>query len=113
MTDGIRDRWQADLREAIRARDRVRIVALRGVLAAVGNAEAVPAASEAGAALLGIVGVGATEAERRVVTDADALDICRTEIADRERAAAVVEARDPERAARLRGEAAALRTYVS
>jgi hypothetical protein len=40
---GIRDATQRDLKEAMKARDRVRLSALRGALSAISNAEAVDA----------------------------------------------------------------------
>jgi len=67
---------------------------LRSALAAVGNAEAVPA-DETSAAGIGhspiagaLPGLGAGDAPRRSLTDADVAGIIRTEITERQNAAA-------------------------
>lgn len=83
----IEARLRTALRAAMRARDAVAVSALRSTLAALDNATAVPASgflgpgSEhvAGAA----VGVGAAEAPRRELTEAEALAVVRAEIAER------------------------------
>jgi uncharacterized protein YqeY len=64
--DLVRDRLQADLREAMRARDRPRTSVIRTALAALANAEAVEAQPVAMAD-----GLYAAEVERRPLTDAD------------------------------------------
>jgi hypothetical protein len=80
------------LKAALASRDRVAVSVLRSALAAIGNAEAVPprsgpvAASSphfAGAA----AGLGAAEAQRRIVSDAEAVQIVTAEIEDRVMAA--------------------------
>jgi uncharacterized protein YqeY len=105
------------LRPAMKARDAAAVAAVRSALAAIANAEAVdvpqpePAAGGriAGAAL----GLGAAEAERRELSEADIAGIVGTEITEREQAAGQYAAagRD-ERAQRLRAEAAALRAVL-
>ncbi|WP_329417585.1 hypothetical protein OG802_32525 [Streptomyces sp. NBC_00704] len=96
----------------MRARDRSAVSALRTTLAALDNAEAVPVdeAKQAGTALeLSPLGVGATEAARRELSEGEVRDIVRAEIAERLDAAARLTApAHAERAARLRAEAAVL-----
>jgi hypothetical protein len=117
----VRARLGRALRDALKARDRVAASALRSALAAIANAEAVPAAASppgppgppgaasnpyiAGAA----AGVGGAEAERRGLTDAETGAIVRAEIAERHAAADQYDqAGHAERAARLRREAEVL-----
>jgi len=108
-----------DLKAALKARDSVAISALRSALAAIDNAEAVPAehrvdsatGSEhvAGAA----AGLGAAEAERRHLTEADLRSIVENEV--RERLAAAEEydrLGRTDAADRLRAEAKALSPYL-
>lgn len=110
----VRARLQRALRAALQARDTVTIAALRSAQAAIGNAEAVvapsapaPAGNEHVAGSAG--GLGAAEAPRRVLTDAQVSDIIRAEISDRNEAAHRYErAGHSGRAARLRREADAL-----
>lgn len=97
LEDGLR----AALTDAMRARDKVAVGALRSVLGVVANAEAVPL-EDAGAAGAGpapgtadesriagaSAGVGATEAVRRELTDGDVEALVRAEIADRRSSAA-------------------------
>ena len=113
------ERLRAALTGALSARDTVAAAALRSALAAIANAEAVPvptvpvgshplpAGSEhvAGAA----AGLGATEAARRHLTEADMAAIVRAEISDRCYAADQYDRLGrTERAERLRREAAVL-----
>jgi uncharacterized protein YqeY len=89
---GTRQRLQLALGEALRARDKVATSALRSALAAIDNASAVPAApAPAGAGgphFAGTVaGLGAGEAERRRLTEAEAEQIVRAEVAERQAAA--------------------------
>ncbi len=107
----------------MKRRDTVAVAALRSALAEIANAEAVdlagtatPAramasASEhvAGAA----VGLGAAEVERRVLTEAETIAIVVADAAERERAADEYDrAGRAADAARLRAEAAVLRSVV-
>jgi uncharacterized protein len=75
----------------LRARDTVATSALRSALAAIDNASAVPAAPAAGAGgphFAGTVaGLGAGEAERRRLTEAEAEQIVRAEVTERQAAA--------------------------
>ncbi len=113
------DRLQAALRAALKQRDTAAISALRSALAAIGNAEALPAPAAQGGGggqyVAGsTAGLGATEASRRVLTDAEIAGIVTAEIAYRRAAAAAYEqAGHADRAGRLRREAAALAAVTS
>ena len=81
----LRQRLEAALREALRARDTVARPALRSALAAIDNATAVPPGqAPAVAASLhvadAVAGLGAGEAERRRLTEADIENIVRAEV---------------------------------
>lgn len=98
----LRSRLRTCLLDARRSRDAAAVSVVRSALAALENAEAVPSDSVAGAIEDSPVGVGAAEAERRTLTDAEELAVLDTEIealAESERAYAVVA---PERAAAAR-----------
>ena len=112
--DDIRTRLRRALGVALKARDPGTVSALRSAMSAIGNAEAIdPSARPAGtgsAHFAGTVaGVGAGEAQRRLLTEADADAIVRQEAAEREAAAGEYErgGRAAE-AARLREGARAL-----
>ncbi len=112
----MRERLQAALRETMRAKDAVAVSALRSALAALGNAEAVPAAVPDGATaathprLAGTVtGVGAAEVARRTMTEDEQRAVVQSEVDERLSAARELDGRGrPERAERLRAEAAVL-----
>jgi uncharacterized protein YqeY len=113
----LRQRLRDALPVAMKARDRVAVAALRSALAAIDNAEAADRAAGVDERL-GIeqipTGVGAAEAERRVLTPAQMEHIVRAEVADREAAARDYDlAGRPERAERLRGEVAVLSAYLA
>lgn len=103
-------RLRSALRIALRERNVLAMGALRSTLAALGNATAVQsvhlAAGGDGQIAGSVAGVGATEVPRRQLTDAEAVEIVRAEIADRT-AAAEQYGRSPA-ADRLRAEAALL-----
>jgi uncharacterized protein YqeY len=88
-TTAIENRARTWLREAVRSRDTVTVSALRSLLGAIGNAEAVSVPSDVGPAgssehIAGaVVGVGAAEVSRRQLTDDDVATIVRAEIAER------------------------------
>jgi uncharacterized protein len=114
----LRQRLRAALPAAMKAADRVAVAALRSALAAIENAEAVDASGSSGGRGLAIeqspVGVGAAEATRRALTEAQVEQIVRTEVAEREAAVAEYDrAGRPERAARLHAEAAVLSRHLS
>jgi uncharacterized protein len=116
---GTRQRLQLALREALGARDTVATSALRSALAAIDNASAVPAAPAPAAGTGGphfagtVAGLGAGEAERRRLTEAEAEQIVRAEVTGRQAAA-----RDYDRtghasqAGRLRAEAQVLLSVI-
>jgi uncharacterized protein len=115
MTDvPVQDRLRQALRAAMKARDTAAASALRSALAAIANAEAVPSATAPAAGshqhIAGSVqGLGAAEAERRTLTEADVAAIVEAEVADREAAATQYEqAGHTDRAERLRREAGVL-----
>lgn len=119
MDSPLPDRLQAALRVALKQRDTAAISALRSALAAIGNAEALPAPASHGGGggqyVAGsIAGLGATEATRRVLTPAEIAAIVTTEIAERRAAAASYEhAGHADRSDRLHREADALAAVVS
>ena len=112
--DDIRTRLRRALGVALKAGDAGAVSALRSAMSAIGNAEAVvPADRPAGtgsAHFAGTVaGVGAGEAQRRLLTEADADAIVRQEAAEREAAAGEYErGGHAAEAARLREGARAL-----
>lgn len=112
----VRLRLRQALPEAMRARDRAAVSALRATLAALDNAEAVPVGE---AELRGLAleespaGVGATEAVRRELSEQGVVDIVRAEAAERlEAAARLTSPAHAERAERLREEAAVLLRHL-
>jgi uncharacterized protein len=117
---GLRDRLRDGLPAAIKGRDGVAVAALRSALAAIENAEAVAAHPESPtepthARLAGTVaGVGAAEAERRPLTEAQVEGIVGAEVDERRTAADTYErAGRPEVARRLRAEADVLGGYLA
>jgi uncharacterized protein YqeY len=97
MSD-VRERLQQALRAAMKARDTVAVSALRSVLAAIANAEAVPPPSVppdgSAPAVTGnqyvagsTAGLAATEAGRRELTSDEITGIVLAEIAERQAAA--------------------------
>jgi uncharacterized protein YqeY len=112
----LRIRMRQALPEAMRARDKVAVSALRATLGALDNAEAVPV-GDAGFRGVAIeqspAGAGAAEAARRELTEGDVSDIVRAEIAERLAAAAQLTApAHADRVARLRAEAAVLLRFL-
>jgi uncharacterized protein len=109
-----------DLTAALKARNHVAITALRSALAAIENAESVPADHPldssignehvAGAA----TGLGAADAERRQLTEADQRSIVENEMRDRSAAADEYEQIGrTDLAERLRAEAEVLSRYFT
>lgn len=112
----LRARMRQALPEAMRARDKVAVSALRTTLAALDNAEAVPVHE---AELHGMAieqspaGAGAAEAARSELSERSVADIVRAEITERLETAAQLDASaHADRAARLRAEAAALLRFL-
>ena len=126
--DNLYERLRRALPAAMKARDRPTVTALRSALAAIDNASAVDPAQAPSAGgdqgpgpvgavhseLAGTVaGVGATEVERRRLSQAQMEEIVRAEIADRETAAASYDhAGQLDPAERLRAEAEVLRAHL-
>ena len=115
----IRQRLASALTAALKGRDKIAVSALRSALAAIDNASAVPAgpapaASTGGPHFAGaIAGLGAAEAERRYLGEAEIEEIVRTEVAERETAALAYEqAGHREQAERLRQAAAVLMAAI-
>jgi uncharacterized protein len=116
----VRQRLASALTAALKARDTIAVSALRSALAAIDNAAAVPAGPSpsasagsphvAGAA----AGLGAAEAERRYLTEAETEEIVRTEVAERRAAARTYQqAGRPDQADRLLREAHVLQAAIS
>lgn len=104
------------LPEAMRARDKVAVSALRATLGALDNAEAVPVDHTA---LRGVaieqapVGAGATEAVRQELSESGVEDVVRAEVAERlDAAAQLTSPAHADRAAQLRAEAAVLLRFL-
>jgi len=105
----IRERVRADLTAALRKRDRATIVALRTALAAVANAEAVPASDKYQEPVIGQL----NEAARRDLTENDVQQILRTEATERQSAIGEYETLGRHAdAERLRAELSALEHYL-
>ena len=114
----VRDRLQAGLVAAMKAKDRVAVAAIRSALAAVANAEAVPGAAPTTAGGTMHVagaerGVGAGDVPRRELSELDVVDLVDTEIADRRAHADEYDTHGQSDAAeRLRAEAAVLEGFL-
>ena len=119
-TSPVQARLRAALMEALSDRDTAAVAAVRSALSAIANAEAVapsaarprPGRSEhvAGA----VAGLGATEAARRPLTEADITAILSAEISDRRSAADdYPRLGRPDRSARLRREASVLANLLA
>ena len=114
---GIRKRLERALREALRAHDTVVVSAVRSALAALDNAQAVPAAPPAGTSSPhfagAAAGLGGAEAERRRLGETEARGIVRAEVAERQAAAREYERRGlAGRASRLRRKASVLTSAI-
>lgn len=112
VTETVRDRLRAALPAALKQRDAPRVSVLRATLAALDNAEAVPAGDhDHGSLALEAtpVGVGAREVPRRDLSDEQVEQLVRAEIDERLTAARFyAQAGEHERARRLGSEADAL-----
>jgi uncharacterized protein len=107
--DDIRTRLRRALGDALKARDAGTVSALRSAISAIGNAETVepgpghPSGTGSTHFAGTVAGLGAGEAERRRLTEADVAAIVRQEAAEREAAAGGYErAGHTAEAARLR-----------
>jgi uncharacterized protein YqeY len=112
-----RDRFRAALRDAMAVRDSVSVAALRSVLGAIDNAEAVdavPAVPVGESTIAGaVLGLGAGDVPRRQLSETELRQVVQREVEER---AAVAEQYDrvgrPDRAERLRAEAAVLAGHL-
>jgi uncharacterized protein len=107
--DDIRTRLRRALGQALRVRDASTVSALRSALSAISNAEAVdpgparPTGTGSPHFAGSVAGLGAGEAERRRLTEADVAAIVRADATEREAAASDYERSGHlEKAARLR-----------
>lgn len=112
----LRIRMRQALPEAMRARDKAAVSALRATLAALDNAEAVPV-DEAGTRGLALeqapIGAGATDVARRELSECSVADIVRAEAAERLHVASELTApAHADRVARLRAEASVLLRFL-
>jgi len=116
----MQERVRSDLREAMRRRDQVTVRALRSLLAALANAEAVDP-GESSSALPGSsrhvagahTGLYAGEVPRRELSDADVRALVEREVSERTAAAAqVAAAGHAERQEQLLAEASVLSAYL-
>ncbi|HEY1134068.1 MAG TPA: hypothetical protein VGE77_05785 [Nocardioides sp.] len=115
--DTLRAALRTDLVAAMRERDRVAAGALRTMIAAIDNAEAVAVDADApvgdGPIAGAAVGVGAAEAVRRDLTPDDLVALVTEQVDERRAAAAELAALDrPDDVARLHREADLLATYL-
>jgi len=118
----MRTRLRSALSDAMKARDRVAIAALRSALSAIDNAEAVDEAvtgakpdDKAGHPHVAgsVAGLRAAEVERRVLTDDQVAEIVRAEVTGRLASADEYERLGrADHAERLRGEADVLRGHL-
>lgn len=114
--DELRDRLRHDLRAAMKSRDPETVSALRALIAAVDNAEAVQPGSpplSAGAIAHSSPGIGSAEVPRRELSAADLGDIVRDLVTEHHSQAVQYRALHQDDAAgRLDRAAAVLRTYL-
>src|SRR5215217_4914882 len=129
-TEDIRARMRRGLVDAMKARDQQAVAALRSTLARIDNAEAVDAdaldaealdaepalySGEGHPAVAGsVLGVGAADVDRRVLTPEEMAAIVRDDVEEREIAAEVlVRVGRPDQAERLRAQAKLLTGYLT
>ncbi len=104
----------AEVKAAMKARDKVALAALRSLAARVANAEAVPVdvMPRAGGVVAAAIGVGAADAERRMLTMADLRALVAAETEEHEEAARHREALGRiDEAADLRRQAQVIREF--
>jgi uncharacterized protein YqeY len=115
----VRARLRTGLRESMRARDSAAVSAIRSALAALDNAEAVnvpedvTVTTEGEHVVSAAMGVGAAEAQRAELTDADVTGILQREVDERRAAAReYADAGRADAAERLEAEVATLVRYL-
>jgi uncharacterized protein YqeY len=100
----VKDRLRADLLRAMKAKDETTLKVLRSALAAIANAEAIDPKSAP---------AGATEVERRLLTDADMRAVIQAELDEMAAAAVDLRANDrPDDASALDRRRSILDGYV-
>jgi uncharacterized protein YqeY len=130
VTEDVRSRMRRGLVAAMKARDQQAVATLRSTLAAIDNAEAIendevvdddavdagPALGTGGGhpAVAGsLLGVGAAEVDRRILTPEEVAEVVRDEVTEREVAAELLErVGHPDRAQHLRAQAEFLAAYL-
>ena len=116
--EALRDRLRRALTDAMKQPDRTAVTALRTAVSAIDNSEAVarpePPSDVGSGAIAGAVhGVGRSEAVRRMLTEAEILDVVLDQIDERDQAADEYERVGQfDRANLLRAEAAVLRSHL-
>ncbi len=110
----VRSALRRAVKDALKRRDRRTADVYRSALAAIDNAEAVPANETARTGAIGAsaVGVGRTDTPRRSLTERQMMAVVAAEAQERRTAAALVEATHPATAERLRQEAVALQAFA-
>ncbi|MCM5554157.1 GatB/YqeY domain-containing protein [Pleomorphomonas sp. NRK KF1] len=104
---------RGDLAAAMKRRDKAETALLRQLVAALDNAEAVPAREESASLVRHVFGTGTSEAERRHLTEDDIRALLKWEMDDRTKAAAEFARLGVEsRAAALTAEVELIRRYV-
>lgn len=92
---GVRERLRIALGEALEARDKLALSTYRSALGTLDNAEAADPATApeptAGRIAGGVAGLGAAEVPRRVLSEAQHVDILRTDVGERRAAADAAE----------------------
>lgn len=119
MLTALRARLRNDLKTAMKARAGVDVAAIRSLLAALDDAQAVPAPAHVPASSLvgeqvagASVGVGSTDVARLELTDAEIALVVDGQIEERRAAATTFDAVDqPGAAERLRAEARVIEGY--
>ena len=118
--DGMREQLHKDLVAALKRRDPVAVPALRSLLSALANAEAVDGTPLTSSTTSGsphvagaVAGLGATEVERRLLSSSDMAGIIRAEVSERVDVAGRIDARTHgRRVQQLLSEAQVLSGYL-
>ena len=112
--EALKIRFRADLKLAMRARSALEIGALRALIAALDNAQAVPVGDAHKRYVVHAFGDAAVEVPRLVLDAGEVQRLLQAEVASRRAAADQFDQLDrPERAAELRAEAAVVARYVN
>jgi uncharacterized protein YqeY len=116
--DGLRERLRAELRVAMKERDKAAVAALRAALGVIDNAEAADLSRargiEPGHIAGGVAGLGAGEVARQQLPDSELVEMLQEEVAQWESTARECErVNRTDDAARLRAEIAALRPFLA